>query len=129
MFLVGIFLIDHDLALIGWMWLAVSAAIGLASYEIPRLRVRRSFRNTPSAQNEICFKLSLDGTEVLFAMGKSQREWRAYTSYKENASFFLLYLSPAQYSWIPKRAMSAQQIEELRGLLIDRIGSARGSKP
>ena len=30
MFLVGIYLVDHDLAVIGWIWLAASAGIGIA---------------------------------------------------------------------------------------------------
>src|SRR5258706_8682576 len=36
MFLVGIFLLTHDLVMIGWIWLALSAGVGLVVREISR---------------------------------------------------------------------------------------------
>ena len=57
LFLVGIYLIDHDLSLIGWMWLTLSALIGIAAYEVPRMKVKKALRNNTSAQGEIIFVL------------------------------------------------------------------------
>jgi len=121
LFLVGIYLINHDLPVAGWLWLALSAVIGIAVYEVPRIQVRRSLRSNPSAQGEIDFLLDDEGTIATFPTGESRLDWRAYTKYKETGSLFLLFFSPYRYMSIPKRAMSPEQIEEARGLLKARI--------
>jgi hypothetical protein len=127
LFLVGIYLLDHDLATVGWVWLAGSVALGIAVYEVPRRQARRAMRGNPSSQGEILFVLNEEGTEVTFATGKMQLQWRAYTKYKETAHLFLLYMSSARSTFIPKRVMSPHQVEELRGLLEARITSKTNS--
>ena len=119
MFLVGIFLVDHDLALIGWLWLAMSVALAVGLYEVPRFKARRAFASAPSVQGEINLSLDDKGTTWTFPTGSSHREWRGYIKHKETRGFLLLYVSDAQYQWIPKRAMSASEVEELRKLLAD----------
>jgi hypothetical protein len=84
MFLVD-FLVTHDLAMIGWIWLALSAGIGTAVYEVPRLQIRRSMRGNPSSQGEIALLLNDDGTEFTYAPGKAQLQWRAYTIQRDAA--------------------------------------------
>jgi hypothetical protein len=121
LFLVGIFLIDHDFLLAGWLWLALSAAIGIGVYEVPRIQVRRSLRNNPSAQGEIVYIFDDKGSVATFPTGESRLDWGAYTKYKETGPMFLLFFSPYRYTAIPKRAMSPEQVEELRGLLKKRI--------
>jgi hypothetical protein len=121
LFLVGIFLINHDFLLAGWLWLALSAAIGIGVYEVPRIQVRRSLRNNPSAHGEIVYIFDDKGSFATFPMGESRLDWGAYTKYKETGPMFLLFFSPYRYTWIPKRAMSPEQAEELRGLLKERI--------
>jgi YcxB-like protein len=121
MFLVGIFLINHELAAIGWLWLTLSAALGIAVYEVPRFQIRRAMRGNPSMQGEIVLRLSDEGTEFTYATGKSQLQWRAYTKYKETTHLFVLYVSTSGSTFIPKRAMSPQQIKDLRSLLNARI--------
>jgi hypothetical protein len=121
LFLVGIYLINHDLSVAGWLWLALSAVIGIAVYEVPRIQVRRSLRNSPSAQGEIVYVLDDKGTVATFPTGESRLDWRAYTKYKESGTIFLLFVSPYRYLSIPKRVMSPEQMEELRGLLKARI--------
>jgi len=61
--------------------------------------------------------LNDEGIESTFATGKSQLQWRAYKSYRETARLFVLGKSPDRATFIPKRAMSTQQLEELRALL------------
>jgi len=121
LFLVGIFLINHDLLLAGWLWLALSAGIGIGVYEVPRIQVRRSLRNNPSAHGEIVYIFDDRGSFATFPTGESRLDWGAYTKYKETGPMFLLFFSPYRYTWIPKRAMSPEQAEELRGLLKERI--------
>jgi hypothetical protein len=123
MFLVGIYLVNHDLTTIGWIWLATSAGIGIAVYEVPRFQIRRAMRRNPSMEGEIVLRLNDEGIEAIFSTGKSQLQWRAYTKYKETAHLFALCMSPGRSMSIPKRVMSPQQVEELRGLLSERIPS------
>jgi hypothetical protein len=121
LFLVGIYMVTHDLPVAGRLWLVLSVALGIAAYEVPRIQVRRSLRNSPSAQGEIIFVLDDKGTIATFLMGESRLDWQAYSKYKETGTIFLLFFSPHSYMSIPKRAMSPEQIEELRGLLAARI--------
>lgn len=121
LFLVGIYLINHGLSVAGWIWLVLSAVLGIAVYEVPRNQVRRSLRSNPSAEGEVTYVLDDKGTVATFATGESRLDWRAYIKYKETGTMFLLFFSPSRYASIPKRAMSAEQIEELRGLLKARV--------
>ena len=121
LFLVGIYLLNHGLPVAGWLWLALSAAIGIAVYQVPRIQVRRNLRDSPSAHGEIVITLDGEGTVTTFPTGESRLNWGAYTKYKETGSMFLLFVSPNRCMSIPKRAMTPQQIEELRGLVKARI--------
>ena len=121
LFLVGIYLLDHDLAVAGWVWLATSVVLGIAVYEAPRRQAHRSMRGNPSLQGEIVLVLDDEGMEATFATGKTKLEWRAFTKCKETAHLFVLYMSSARSTFIPKRVMSPNQVEELRGLLKARI--------
>ncbi len=121
LFLVGIYLINHGFLVAGWIWLALSTALGVAVYEVPRIQVRRSLKKNPSAQGDVVFVLDDKGTVVTFPTGNSRFEWRAYTKYQETETMFLLFFSQHRYTSIPKRIMSLEQIEELRGLLKARV--------
>ena len=99
----------------------MSAVIGIAVYEVPRIQVKRSLRNSPSAQGEIVLSLDDEGTIATFPTGESRLNWRAYTKYKETGSMFLLFFSQYRYMSIPKRVMTPQQIEDLRALVKARI--------
>ena len=123
MFLVDIYLVNHDLTTIGWIWLATSAGIGIAVYEVPRFQIRRAMRRNPYMEGEIVLRLNDEGIEAIFSTGKSQLQWRAHTKYKETAHLFVLCMSSGRSMSIPKRVMSPQQVEELRGLLSERIPS------
>jgi hypothetical protein len=63
MLLVGSFLVNHDLASIGRMWLVPSTALGIALYEVPRFQIRRAMKANPSLQGEIVILLNEEGTE------------------------------------------------------------------
>jgi hypothetical protein len=123
MFAVGIYLVGHDLAEVGWVWLAASALLGMVVYAVPPIQIRRELRRRPDLQGEIVLLLSPAGIEVTFATGKSQLQWRAYSKYRETAHLFVLTASPNGSRFIPKRVMSRQQLEELRGLLRAQIPS------
>jgi len=75
MFAVGIYLVGHDLAEVGWVWLASSALLGIVVYAVPPIQIRRELRKRPDLQGEIVLLLSPAGIEVTFATGKSQLQW------------------------------------------------------
>jgi YcxB-like protein len=129
MFAVGIYLIGHDLAEVGWLWLAISASLGIVVYAVPPIQIRRELRRRPDLQGEIALLLGPAGIEVAFATGKSQVHWRAYSKYKETAHLFVLTASSSGSRFILKRVMSPQQLEELRGLLRTQIPSKVTTKP
>lgn len=49
MFLAGVFLIDHDYSLAGWLWLAVSGLMGIAVYQGPLFQARRALATVVSS--------------------------------------------------------------------------------
>ncbi|HST11552.1 MAG TPA: YcxB family protein [Terriglobales bacterium] len=120
MFLVGIYLVDHALPEVGYVWLALSVLLGIAVYEVPRRQTRRALKSNPSAQGEIVLIVNQRGVVSTFLTGKSELEWRAFTKYKETERIFLL-STGIRSSFIPKRAMSAEQVRELRNLLTENI--------
>jgi hypothetical protein len=117
LFLVGAYLVDHGIAVAGWVWLVLSVALGIGMYEVPRLQMRRAFRRSPSTAGEYVYTLNENGVATNFSTGTSRVEWNAFVKYQETASFFLLFLSPSRYWWIPKRAISPEQAAELATLL------------
>jgi hypothetical protein len=47
---------------------------------------------------------------------KSEIEWPAISRFAEDKNVFLLYMAQAKFLVIPKRILSAEQIEEARAL-------------
>lgn len=106
----------------GWLVMGLSIAIALAGYEVPRVRRRRQFRSSLNAAGEITLVINESGIAGSFPNHKAQYEWQAFTRYRETELSILLFTSPESVGlWIPKRAASSQQIEELRRLLKKRL--------
>src|SRR4051812_27474339 len=97
LFVVGIYLVDHDFATIGYVWLGASVVIGLATYEVPRFRARRAITDNPSAQGEIMYSFEESGVNVVHPTGTSHLQWRAFTKFRETQRLFLLYFSSSRY--------------------------------
>jgi len=53
--------------------------------------------------------------------GASDVEWKNYIRYVESKRQFLLYLSPAAFNMVPKRALTSEQVSEFRTLLAQNI--------
>ena len=121
LFFIGTYLVQNRYSLAGWAWLAVSCVIGIAMYEVPRRRARRAIRMNPSAQGEIVLTIDSRGIAAVFPTGNSQLEWRAYTKYRETNRMFLLFSGSERWTFVPKRVMSSEQIQELRDLLCDHV--------
>ena len=121
MLFVGLYLIQLDFEVAGYIWLGLSVLFGIGIYVVPRLQVRRAMRRSPSLQGEIVVVLDDDGVTTIFPTGRSQLVWREYKSYRETATLFLLLYSSGGYLLIPKRAMSQGQPELLRSLFDSKI--------
>jgi hypothetical protein len=121
LFFIGTYLIQNRHPLAGWAWLVVSCAIGIAMYEVPRRRARRAIRHNPSAQGEIVLTIDDRGIAARFATGNSQLEWRAFTRYRETNRMFLLFSGSERWTFVPKRVMSSEQVQEFRRLLRDHV--------
>lgn len=52
---------------------------------------------------------------------KTEYSWNAVKSWSEDAKVMLLYLAPALFIVIPKRAISEPQLQDLRALLVRKV--------
>ena len=116
MLFVGLYLIQQDSPVAGYIWLTLSVLVAIGAYAVPRLQVRRALRRSPSLQGEIVLVLNNQSVTTIFPTGRSELVWREYKGYRETATLFLLLYSAGGYMLIPKRAMSLGQREELRAL-------------
>lgn len=125
LFLLGGYLGAAGYDAAGWSCVVLAGGVALAGYEVPRWRQRRSFRTSPSAGGERSVVVDEKGIEMVFLHGHSQLDWPGFTQYRETRNFFLLFTSPDRLAlWIPKRVMSANQIDDLRGLLRNHLTGA-----
>jgi hypothetical protein len=124
LFMVGIYLIDHDFVALGVAWIALCSLMELTVYQAHScsFQAKRIFRNTPRLREPISLAADEGGIVLTFSTGRSELNWKTYTKYKETNFLFLLNLSPRQYTIVPKRAMQAENIGEFRRLLAAHIG-------
>ena len=95
-----------------------SVVVAVAGYEVPRWQQRGLFRTRPSSGGERSVVVDEKGIEMVFPHGHSQLDWCGFTQYRETRNSFLFLTAPERLAlWIPKRVMSAIQVEELRGTL------------
>jgi hypothetical protein len=82
---------------------------------------RRSYERTRSNSSDCSIEF---GQETIHTRGlhtRSEVEWAAIQSSSEDNKTFLLYLAPARFLVIPKRACTNEQAGELRKLLQDKV--------
>jgi YcxB-like protein len=86
-----------------------------------RWKLRSCYRRTRTGTGDCT--LTLDSQRVLIDAGnvKSEMEWSAIRAVRENERLFMLYLAPAKFVAIPKRACSVEQIDEIRTMLSQRV--------
>jgi hypothetical protein len=115
-FAIGVYLIAQGMRAVGWFWLVCSTALTFAMNERPGLHFGRMLKRSPLNGGDFTWTLGDSGVRTLFPDGKTQVEWRYYRGYQETPNLFLLY-TPTSYQFIPKRAMPAPEIEEMRSIL------------
>ncbi|UWZ83506.1 YcxB family protein [Occallatibacter riparius] len=90
-----------------------------------RLNWRYCYRRTRSNDGEWNLEISDDLIRTHTNNSKSEVHWSAIRSFAEDQNMFLLYLAPAKFLPIPKRACTAAQIDELRVLFTQRVGTSQ----
>lgn len=99
----------------------VFSAILITFPLLARLSWRYSYRRTRSEDCERKFEFTEDLIRTQTANSRGEIEWSAIRSFAEDKNMFLLYLAPAKFFPIPKRACTAGQIDELRALFQQNI--------
>jgi hypothetical protein len=87
----------------------------------PSLSGRRQFRNTPSAHDPMTIEASDAGLEIHSVHADSKVAWSTYMGWGESKSVFVILPQPRIYVPIPKRAFTAEQLDEFRELLRQNI--------
>lgn len=94
----------------GVAWLVILVAA-------PRFSARRQFRGTPSAQNPMTIDASDSGINIQSLHVESHVAWSAYVGWGEDKSVFVILPQPRISVPIPKRAFTAEQLDEFRVIL------------
>lgn len=89
----------------------------------PWWSARLQFRKQPAAQGRQTVLLDADGVHGRGDTGQSDVEWRSFIRWLECKNQILIYSSPVYFIIIPKRALTPDQLTEIRGLLAQNIGS------
>ena len=87
----------------------------------PFSSARRQFRNTPSAQNPITIEATDSGLHFRSPYTDSRVTWSAYVGWQEWKTVFVVLPQPRIYCPIPKRAFTADQLDEFREMLRQNI--------
>jgi hypothetical protein len=90
-----------------------------------RWKYKRSYQRTRTGSGD----MSLTFGEGNFLaekqnFSKGEYNWSAVKSWRENAKVILIYLAPALFIVIPKRAISEPQLQDLRALLARKMTHA-----
>ena len=83
--------------------------------------VRRDFRKHPNFSVPQVVNFDDEGLHVISDIAEGTAKWPAFTRFHETPSPFMLHLGARLFRVIPKRALSASQLEELRQLLQRKI--------
>jgi Ni/Fe-hydrogenase subunit HybB-like protein len=84
---------------------------------LPRWTMRRQFTKQPGAHGPRTVLLDAYGAHWRWNGGSSDVEWKNYIRSVEGKNQILFYTSPACFNILPKRAIGAEQLAELRSLL------------
>jgi hypothetical protein len=82
---------------------------------------RRQFLKQPGARGVRTVSFDDIGAHWRWSGGSSDVEWRNYVRSVEGKNQFLLYTSPACFNIVPKRALSQEDLSQVRSLLKQRI--------
>ncbi len=85
------------------------------------LTARKQFLKQPGAHGPRTVVFDAAGTHWRWNGGSADVEWKNYIRWLEGKNQILFYTSPACFNILPKRAIAAEQLSELRSLLNQNI--------
>jgi hypothetical protein len=95
----------------------VGLGILLALYPLyMRFRLKQCYRRTRTDDGSCTLELNENVIRMQGSNAKSEVDWTAVKSTAENDKVILIYLAPAKFYVIPKRACDEQQLNEVREL-------------
>jgi YcxB-like protein len=100
------------------VWVAFIAAL-------PWWSARRQFLKQPRAHGPRTLSLDASGVQWRWDGGSLTSQWKDYIRWVEGKSQILLYSSPVSFSFLPKRSLSPEQLNEVRTLLAQNIRTAK----
>ena len=89
----------------------------------PRLQAWMQFRRMPSAQDPMTMTVADSGMHIQSPHYNSQVNWSTYIGWAEEESVFVILPQPRIYVPIPKRAFTAEQVNEFREILQRNVGA------
>ena len=97
--------------------LMVLCLLGFLWFYLPH-RARRRYRKDPSQQGEAVVQLSPEGVSEKSSMGSnSSRAWTVCSHWRESKRVIVLMTQSGIFYMFPKACLSAEQQDELRGIL------------
>jgi hypothetical protein len=88
-----------------------------------RWMTKRCYVRTKSDSSDCSIEFDERSIRAKNLHTRSEVEWTAIRSSSEDSKTFLLYLAPARFLVIPKRACTSEQANELRTLLQEKVKS------
>ena len=102
--------------------LAAIVGLGIANYFllIP-ISTRRTYRKQKTLHRPYTYSWSETGLTITGTGGEWHVAWSDYLKWAENAQIFILYQAPRLFNIVPKRALTPEQIADIRQCAV-RIG-------
>lgn len=91
-----------------------------------RFRIKQCFRRTRTGDGSLAFNFDESGIRGVGQGTRTEIEWSAIQTMREDEKSLLLYLAPAKMLMIPKRVCSSAHLEELRRLFESETGAPHG---
>jgi hypothetical protein len=104
-------------------------ALTFASFVARRIWIRRDFRGHPRFSQKQVVQVDGVGLFVESEVEQSELSWAAFERFQETQTLFLLYLGARSVQVIPKRALSTDQMVELRQLLSSKLPGKEANSP
>ncbi len=99
------------------LWLAgVILILGVLRLQLPR-RARKSFARNRVLHDAVKLSWSQDGLSFETERGHSQHDWDEFPKWAESEAVFIIFHADRLFHFIPKRALSVSESDELRSLL------------
>lgn len=104
--------------------LVLACLWGLILWGAPHWAARTQFRKQPSVQGPRTATLNNEGVNWKWDGGNADVGWKNFLRWQESKTQFVIYTSPIMFNMIPKRALTSEQVSEVRSLLMNHVGAA-----